>query len=209
MTDPVKPTRLPPQATDAGQRMQQYPPPETWDDWTEYDPKAWPRKVARRYTLVPTVCFNCESACGLLAYVDKETVEIQKFEGNPRTPAAGGGTARKARRRTTRSTIPTASCIPSSAPGTRRGPVAAGDLGRGAGRHRRAHPPRLPGGAAHNEVMYHVGRPGHDGFMEWVLPAWGSTATTGTPTSARRGRGPGRPSGWGWTGPRPTTPTPA
>lgn len=23
------------------------------------------------------------------------------------------------------------------------------------------------------EVMYHVGRPGHDGFMEWVLPAWG------------------------------------
>ena len=21
--------------------------------------------------------------------------------------------------------------------------------------------------------MYHVGRPGHDGLMEWVLPAWG------------------------------------
>jgi anaerobic selenocysteine-containing dehydrogenase len=26
------------------------------------------------------------------------------------------------------------------------------------------------------EVMYHVGRPGHDGFMEWVLPAWGVDA---------------------------------
>ncbi|MCA1553152.1 MAG: molybdopterin-dependent oxidoreductase, partial [Chloroflexi bacterium] len=25
----------------------------------------------------------------------------------------------------------------------------------------------------HNEIMYHVGRPGHDGVMEWILPAWG------------------------------------
>ena len=24
-------------------------------------------------TLVPTTCFNCEAACGLVAYVDKET----------------------------------------------------------------------------------------------------------------------------------------
>jgi len=47
------------------------------------DPKAWPRRKARHYMLVPTVCFNCESACGLLAYVDKETGEVRKFEGNP------------------------------------------------------------------------------------------------------------------------------
>ena len=63
-------------------RMSQYPPPEHWDDWVEWDAQAWPRRVARRYTLVPTICFNCESACGLLAYVDKETYEIRRFEGN-------------------------------------------------------------------------------------------------------------------------------
>ena len=40
-------------------RISQYPPPEVWDDWVEYDGKEWPKRVARRYTLVPTGCFNC------------------------------------------------------------------------------------------------------------------------------------------------------
>ncbi|RME99699.1 MAG: hypothetical protein D6768_14465, partial [Chloroflexi bacterium] len=53
-----------------------FPPVEKWDDWVEYDSKSWPKKVAKHYMLVPTVCFNCESACGLLAYIDKETLEI-------------------------------------------------------------------------------------------------------------------------------------
>ena len=67
-------------------RMSSYPPPSRWDDWVEWESTAWPRKVARRYTLVPTICFNCESGCGLLAYVDKTTFEIRKFEGNPEQP---------------------------------------------------------------------------------------------------------------------------
>ena len=71
-------------------RISQYPPPEVWDDWVEWDGKEWPKRVARRYTLVPTVCFNCESACGLLAYVDKDTYEIRKFEGNPVHPGSRG-----------------------------------------------------------------------------------------------------------------------
>ena len=29
-------------------RMSQYPPPETWDDWVEWDARAWPKKVPRR-----------------------------------------------------------------------------------------------------------------------------------------------------------------
>ena len=40
--------------------------------------------------LVPTVCFNCESACGLTAYVDKQTFEIKKLEGNPHHPGSRG-----------------------------------------------------------------------------------------------------------------------
>ena len=71
-------------------RMSQYPPPEHWDDWVEWDGKAWPRRVARKYMLVPTICFNCESACGLLAYVDKTTLEVRKFEGNPAHPGSRG-----------------------------------------------------------------------------------------------------------------------
>src|SRR5438309_674809 len=47
-----------------------FPPPERWDDWVEYESKAWPKKEPRRYMLVPTTCFNCEAGCGLLAYVD-------------------------------------------------------------------------------------------------------------------------------------------
>ena len=40
--------------------------------------------------LVPTTCFNCESACGLLAYVDPGTLTVRKFEGNPEHPGSRG-----------------------------------------------------------------------------------------------------------------------
>src|SRR5262252_6267448 len=67
-----------------------YPPVDRWSDWEELDSRAWPRRVPRSYTLVPTICFNCEAACGLLAYVDKQTLKIQKFEGNPEHPGSRG-----------------------------------------------------------------------------------------------------------------------
>src|SRR3989337_1391820 len=67
-----------------------YPPLERWDDWTELESRAWPRREEHRYALVPTTCFNCESACGLLAYIDKQTGEIRKFEGNPLHPGSRG-----------------------------------------------------------------------------------------------------------------------
>src|SRR6266700_3592066 len=66
------------------------PPPERWHDWVEYDARAWPRKVEKRYEIIPTICFNCEAACGLLAYVDKETGRVKKFEGNPYHPGSRG-----------------------------------------------------------------------------------------------------------------------
>lgn len=42
-----------------------YPPPDKWDDWVEYEAKSWPRRDAKHYMVVPTTCFNCESGCGL------------------------------------------------------------------------------------------------------------------------------------------------
>ena len=67
-----------------------FPPRERWEDWVELDSKAWPQRVEHHYMLVPTTCFNCESACGLLAYVDKDTLEVRKFEGNPEHPGSRG-----------------------------------------------------------------------------------------------------------------------
>ena len=70
--------------------LESFPPQDRWDDWVEYDAKAWPKKVERHYALVPTTCFNCEAACGLMAYVDKDDLSIRKLEGNPHHPGSRG-----------------------------------------------------------------------------------------------------------------------
>ena len=67
-----------------------FPPKERWDDWVELSSRAWPAREERHYLLVPTTCFNCESACGLLAYVDRDTRQVRKFEGNPEHPGSRG-----------------------------------------------------------------------------------------------------------------------
>ena len=54
-----------------GSELTNFPPADRWDDWEEYDAKAWPTKVKKQVRYVPTTCFNCESACGLLAVIDK------------------------------------------------------------------------------------------------------------------------------------------
>jgi anaerobic selenocysteine-containing dehydrogenase len=69
---------------------QNFPTPDKWDNWTEYDSQAWPRKVKKTYQIVPTTCFNCESACGLTAFIDKETQQVKRFEGNPYHPGSRG-----------------------------------------------------------------------------------------------------------------------
>ena len=66
--------------------LRAYPDPNEWHDHVELDANEWPKMVEKRYSLVPTTCFNCESACGLLAYVDKDTGQVSKFEGNPHHP---------------------------------------------------------------------------------------------------------------------------
>ncbi|MEY4106847.1 MAG: hypothetical protein RL181_1189, partial [Bacteroidota bacterium] len=71
-------------------QLRSFPPPEKWDDWVEYEAKAWPKISKKRYTIVPTTCFNCEAACGLTAFIDKETGKVRKFEGNPYHPASRG-----------------------------------------------------------------------------------------------------------------------
>ncbi|MCC6176090.1 MAG: molybdopterin-dependent oxidoreductase, partial [Chloroflexi bacterium] len=153
--------------------LSSYPPPEKWDDWVELDAKAWPERVERHYTIVPTICFNCESACGLLAYVDKETRQIRKLEGNPFHPASRGRNCAKGPATLNQVNDPDRLLYPMRRVGER----GSGEWERVswddalediAGRIRSALTDERQ-----NEVMYHVGRPGEDGYMERVLWSWG------------------------------------
>lgn len=150
-----------------------FPPKERWDDWVELDSKSWPARKENRYMLVPTTCFNCESACGLLAYVDKESLQVRKFEGNPEHPGSRGRNCAKGPATLNQITDPDRILYPLKRAG-KRGEgkwvraswnEALDDI---AARIRRAIVEKR-----NNEVMYHVGRPGEDGFTERILAAWG------------------------------------
>jgi anaerobic selenocysteine-containing dehydrogenase len=153
--------------------LAQFPPKERWDDWVELDSRSWPRRVEKRFMLVPTTCFNCEAACGLLAYVDRETLQIRKFEGNPEAPGSRGRNCAKGPATINQITDPDRILHPLKRAGERGGGSwvrvswddALDDI---AGRIRAA----ITEGR-HNEVMYHVGRPGELGFSNEVLQAWG------------------------------------
>ncbi len=153
--------------------LESFPPMDQWDDWVEYDPAAWPRKVEKRYLLVPTTCFNCEAACGLVAYVDKESMAIKKLEGNPHHPASRGRNCAKGPATINQVNDPGRILYPLK----RSGPRGSGQFERTtwdevldtfAARIRKALIENR-----RDEVMYHVGRPGADGYMDRVLQAWG------------------------------------
>jgi anaerobic selenocysteine-containing dehydrogenase len=150
-----------------------FPPKERWGDWVELDSKAWPKRVEKHYELVPTTCFNCESACGLLAYIDQETGAVRKFEGNPEHPGSRGRNCAKGPATLNQITDPHRILHPLKRVG-KRGEGQwrqvswdealddiAGRLGKAIREQR------------HEEIMYHVGRPGEDGFTERILAAWG------------------------------------
>ena len=150
-----------------------FPPKDRWDDWTELDSRAWPERKERHYQLVPTTCFNCESACGLLAYIDKETNQIQKFEGNPENPGSRGRNCAKGPSTLNQVYDPDRILYPLKRVGKRgegewervSWDAVLDDL---AARIRQAIVEDRKG-----EIMYHVGRPGEDGFTERILAAWG------------------------------------
>jgi len=154
-------------------RLTAAPPPSKWDGFTEYDAKAWPRRVKREMRLVPTICFNCESGCGLLAYVDKETGKVRRFEGNPVHPGSRGRVCAKGPATLNQVEDPHRILYPLKRVGPRGGgkfervtweevlTTLGARIGKALRENRRT------------EVMYHVGRPGHDGVMERILRAWG------------------------------------
>ncbi len=156
-----------------GSDLTAFPPVEKWDDWHEYDVKQWPRRIEKRYMLVPTICFNCEAACGLTAWIDKDTMRIRKFEGNPLHPASRGRNCAKGPATINQIHDPERILYPLRRTGKRgEGKWArvswAQVLDEIGGRIRKAFLENR-----HNEVMYHVGRPGHERTMDRILKAWG------------------------------------
>ena len=150
-----------------------YPPPDKWDAWVEYDAKSWPRRVPKNYMIVPTSCFNCEAGCGLLSYIDKETMQVRKFEGNPYHPGSRGRNCAKGPATINQINDTDRILYPMKRSGKR------GDghwqrvswdevLDDIAGRIREALKEDR-----RNEVVYHVGRPGHEGYIDRILQSWG------------------------------------
>ncbi|MEE8154313.1 MAG: molybdopterin-dependent oxidoreductase [Phycisphaerales bacterium] len=153
--------------------LESFPPIDQWDDWVEYDAAAWPKKKKKRYMLVPTTCFNCEAACGLVAYIDKETMQVKKLEGNPYHPGSRGRNCAKGPATINQIHDPQRILYPLK----RKGPRGSGEFERTtwdevldtfAAKIRKA---LLED--RRNEIMYHVGRPGADGYMDRVLQSWG------------------------------------
>lgn len=162
-----------------GSSLTGYPPPERWDDWTEYEAKGWTRRQKKSYQIVPTVCFNCEAACGLLAYIDKESREVRKFEGHPLHPGSRGRNCAKGPATINQIKDPSRILYPLK----RKGPRGSGQWERVswdealediAQRVRRA----IVEGRR-DEIFYHVGRPGFElEHMDRVFKAWGVDAHT-------------------------------
>ncbi len=149
------------------------PPPAHWDDWVENDATAWPRVVEKHYRCIPTICFNCESACGLLAFVDKSSGELEKFEGNPVHPGSRGRTCAKGPATINQVEDPERILKPLKRDGPRGSgrfkevswEEALDDIGGRIG--------KAFGEGRQDEVVYHVGRPGEDNFVLRMLQAWG------------------------------------
>ncbi len=150
-----------------------YPPPDKWDDWVEYEAGSWPRRDPRHYMVVPTNCFNCEAGCGLLSYIDKETLAVRKFEGNPFHPGSRGRNCAKGPATINQIEDTDRILYPMKRAGK-----------RGSGKWQRVSWDEVLDDLAaklrkaleesrNTEIAYHVGRPGHEGYMDRVLKAWG------------------------------------
>ena len=151
-----------------------FPSVERWDDWVEYDTAQWPRKVEKHCRIIPTICFNCEAACGLVAIVEKDTHRIRRFEGNPEHPGSRGRNCAKGPATLNQVTDPERIKYPLKRVGKRgegKWERVSWDevLDDIAGRVRAALQEDR-----RNEIMYHVGRPGHELlYHQRIFHAWG------------------------------------
>ena len=174
MSDSREPLNPDAQRLEPAAGLTSYPPVEKWDDWVEYDTAQWPRKVEKHCQIIPTICFNCEAACGLVGFVEKDTNRIRRFEGNPEHPGSRGRNCAKGPATLNQVTDPERIRYPLKRIGKRgegKWERVSWDevLDDIAGRVRKALQEER-----RNEIMYHVGRPGHELlYHQRILHSWG------------------------------------
>jgi len=166
-----------------------YPPLERWDSWRELSGDDWKRGGIGRaeiavhdHILVPTICSNCETVCGLTAWVDKETLVVRKYMGNPLHTGSKGRNCAKGVAVTSQTYDPDRIPFPlKRAPGSKRGDgkwvrttwdEALGTIGA------KMRSAITSGDAwAKKSVMHHVGRPNESGFASRVWASLGQDCT--------------------------------
>ena len=162
-----------------------YPPLKEWDNFAELDGTDWKRGGIERhgvqskenpdgiqvnnYMLVPTVCSNCEAGCGLTAWVNKDTMTVRKYMGNPLHTGSRGRNCAKGYAVTSQMYDPDRIPFPlKRAPGSKRGEgkwvrvtwdVAMAEIGK------KMHETLKVGDElSKKSIIYHVGRPNENGF---------------------------------------------
>ncbi len=165
-----------------------YPPFEKWGGWRELDGDDWKNGGLARhdvkahdYLLVPTICNNCEALCGLTAWVDKETLTVKKYMGNPLHVGSLGRNCAKGYAVQNQMYDPDRIPFPlKRAPGTKRGEgkwvrVTWDEALHTIGLKMRE---TLKQGDAFSKkaLMFHVGRPNESGFTARVWASLGQDA---------------------------------
>jgi len=162
-----------------------YPDHSEWDNFKELDGTDWKRGGIERhgvkskenpdgiqvnnYTIVPTVCSNCEAGCGLTAWVNKDTMTVRKYMGNPLHTGSRGRNCAKGYAVTSQMYDPDRIPFPiKRAPGSKRGEgkwvrvtwdEAMSAIGK------KMHDTLAVGDEmSKKQIMYHVGRPNENGF---------------------------------------------
>ena len=171
-----------------------YPDHSEWDNFAELDGTDWKRGGIERhgvkstenpdgiqvnnYTLVPTVCSNCEAGCGLTAWVNKDTMTVRKYMGNPLHTGSRGRNCAKGYAVTSQMYDPDRIPFPlKRAPGSKRGDgkwirttwdEAMAAIGK------KMHDTLAVGDEiSKKSIMYHVGRPNENGFGHRVPHSMG------------------------------------
>ncbi|MCB9524237.1 MAG: molybdopterin-dependent oxidoreductase [Myxococcales bacterium] len=162
-----------------------YPPFEKWDSWKELSGEDWKRGGLLRHDvkvhehmLVPTICNNCEAVCGLTAWVDKETLTVRKYMGNPLHTGSKGRNCAKGYAVQSQMYDPDRIPFPlKRAPGSKRGDgrwvrttwdEALDTIGK------KMNEVLKSGDAlAKKSIMHHVGRPNESGFTGRVWASLG------------------------------------
>jgi len=176
-----------------------YPPVEEWNKYEELDGDDWKRGGIERngvqskenpdgikvnqFTIVPTVCSNCEAGCGLTAFVETSEfaagkLNVRKYMGNPEHDGSRGRNCAKGYATLSQMYDPDRIPFPlKRAPGSKRGDgkwirttwdEAMATIGK------KMHDTLAVGDEmSRKSMIYHVGRPNENGFGHRVPHSMG------------------------------------